>query len=79
MAHNTCDTFFVEGDDSSYYQQFSPRQTLKMLNRRKQDLIANELSRLAADEYLEDVMEHVREMEACPNQRAHVPRENKPG
>lgn len=64
MAHSSCDTFFVEGDDSSYYQQFSPRQTLKMMARRKQDLIANELSRLAADEYLEDVMEHIREMES---------------
>lgn len=32
--------------------------------RRKQDLIGNELSRLAAEEYLEDIMEHIREMEA---------------
>ena len=63
MAYNTCDTFFVESDEPSY-QQFSPRQTLKMIARRKQDLIANEMSRLAADEYLEDMMEHIRDMEA---------------
>lgn len=74
MAHN--DTFFVEGDDSSYYQQFSPRQTLKMMARRKQDLIANELSRLAADEYLEDMMEHIREMEACSKQQRSSCQEN---
>jgi hypothetical protein len=63
MAYNTCETFFVESDESSSYQQFSPRQTLKMIARRKQDLIANEMSRLAADEYLEDMMEHIRDME----------------
>lgn len=34
-----------------------------MLARNRQEMIANELSRLAGDEYLEDVMQHMRHME----------------
>jgi hypothetical protein len=34
-----------------------------MLARNRQEMIANELSRLACDEYLEDVMQHMRHME----------------
>ena len=39
------------------------RDAAKMLARNKQEMIANELSRLACDEYLEDIMQHVRHME----------------
>ena len=34
-----------------------------MLARNRQEMIANELSRLAGDEYLEDIMQHMRHME----------------
>lgn len=39
------------------------REAAKMIARNKQEMIANELSRLAHDEYLEDIMQHVRHME----------------
>jgi len=39
------------------------RDAAKMLARNRQEMIANELSRLASDEYLEDVMKHMRHME----------------
>jgi hypothetical protein len=39
------------------------RDAAKMLARNKQEMIANELSRLACDEYLEDIMQHMRHME----------------
>jgi hypothetical protein len=55
------DTFFVESDDSS--QRMTVRDAAKMLARNKQEMIANELSRLACDEYLEDIMQHMRHME----------------
>lgn len=35
----------------------------KMLQRRRQELMANELSRQAVDDYLEDIMRHMRQME----------------
>lgn len=37
-----------------------------MLARNRQEMIANELSRLAGDEYLEDIMQHMRHMEVGP-------------
>lgn len=54
-------TFFVEDDAAP--ASITPRSAAKMIARRKQELIANELSRLAADEYLEDIMQHMRRME----------------
>ena len=41
------------------------KETAKLLAWNRQELISNELSRLAADEYLEDIMLHLRHMEVC--------------
>ncbi|KAK0631774.1 g1 s-specific cyclin [Immersiella caudata] len=54
-------TFFVESDEPR--QRMNMRDAAKMLARNRQEMIANELSRLACDEYLEDVMQHMRHME----------------
>ncbi|CAG9955190.1 unnamed protein product [Clonostachys rosea f. rosea IK726] len=63
MAHSYPDsTFFVESDEQ-LYPKLTPRQTAKLIARRRQELISNELSRLAADEYLEEIMDHMRHME----------------
>ncbi len=66
------DTFFVESDESS--QRMTVRDAAKMLARNKQEMIANELSRLACDEYLEDIMQHMRHMEVRNHGRARGPR-----
>ncbi|KAK0731405.1 cyclin-like protein [Lasiosphaeris hirsuta] len=55
------DTFFVESDQPSH--RISARDAAKMIARNKQEVLANELSRLACDEYLEDIMQHMRHME----------------
>ncbi|KAL2271057.1 hypothetical protein VTJ83DRAFT_428 [Remersonia thermophila] len=55
-------TFFVESDEPGH-QRMTMRDAAKMLARNKQEMIANELSRLACDEYLEDIMQHLRHME----------------
>ena len=39
------------------------RENAKLLARSRQEMIGNELSRLTSDEYLEDVMQHMRHME----------------
>jgi hypothetical protein len=57
------DTFFVESDEAP--PRINSRETARMIARKRQELIGNELSRLAGDEYLEDIMQHMRHMEAC--------------
>jgi len=54
-------TFFVESDEPR--QRMNMRDAAKLVARNKQEMIANELSRLACDEYLEDIMQHMRHME----------------
>ncbi|KAI8691400.1 Cyclin N-terminal domain-containing protein [Fusarium sp. Ph1] len=62
MAYSHDDgSFFVESDE--HHPRISTQETIKMLARQRQDMIAGELSRLAADEYLEDIMRHLRRME----------------
>ena len=58
------ETFFVESDDLQK-PTMSSREAARMIARKRQELIGNELSRLAGDEYLEDIMQHMRHMEAC--------------
>lgn len=60
-SYSTDNTFFVESDEPT--QRMNMRDAAKMLARNKQEMIANELSRLACDEYLEDIMQHMRHME----------------
>ena len=61
MAYARDGTFFVETDEM-------PRLTVhdhaKIQARAVQDQIGNEMSRLVHEQYLEDIMDHVRRMEA---------------
>lgn len=57
-------TFFVESNEPSV-PRMSAREAAKLLARNRQDMIANELSRLTSEEYLEDIMRHARHMEVC--------------
>ncbi|ERT01970.1 uncharacterized protein SPSK_05321 [Sporothrix schenckii 1099-18] len=63
--HQTKDeTFFVESDECTMSMpRMTSREAAKMLARNRQEMIGNELSRLASDEYLEDIMQHMRHME----------------
>ncbi|OAA62067.1 g1 s-specific cyclin [Niveomyces insectorum RCEF 264] len=56
------DTFFVESAESTF-PPMTAREAAKMLARNRQEMMANELSRLASEEYLEDIMRHMRHME----------------
>lgn len=60
-AQQPCDTYFVESHDS--YTQRSTQDYIKMIGRRKQEAMANELSRQACDTYIEDITAHMRQME----------------
>lgn len=74
MAYSQHDqTFFVESDEP-HHSQLSARDAAKMIARTRQDVIAGELSRLAGEEYLEDIMEHMKHMEVC----CHFSKQPKP-
>lgn len=62
QTNNSDGSFFVESDEPCP-RFMNIRDAAKMIARNKQEMIANELSRLACDEYLEDIMQHVRHME----------------
>ncbi|KAG5959441.1 hypothetical protein E4U57_007972 [Claviceps arundinis] len=57
------DTFFVESDEP-HLACLDSRTAARMILQNRQDMIASDLSRLAGDEYLEDIMLHMKEMEA---------------
>jgi hypothetical protein len=54
-----CDSYFVE----EAYPQRATQEYLKMVGRRKQEAMANELSRQACDAYIEDIVNHMQQME----------------
>lgn len=57
--HQPCDTFFVE----DAYPQRGAHDYAKIIGRRKQEAMANELSRQASEAYLEDIIGHMKHME----------------
>lgn len=57
------EAFYVETAEPTRPTLMSARDTVRALARRRQDAIAGELSRLAGEEYLEDIMQHMRHME----------------
>lgn len=57
------DSYFVESDEP--HHRITAQEAARMMARQRQDIIGVELSRLAGDEYLEDIMQHMRQMEVC--------------
>lgn len=55
--------FFTEMVDEPQRPRMGTRDAAKMIARQRQEMLANELSRLASDEYLEDIMQHMSHME----------------
>ncbi|KUJ23869.1 uncharacterized protein LY89DRAFT_565525, partial [Mollisia scopiformis] len=58
--HQPCESFFVE---DAYPQRSSAHEYAKIVGRRKQEAMANELSRQASEAYLEDIIGHMKHME----------------
>ena len=55
-----CDTYFVEQDSRP---QHSARDYIKMMGCQKQETMTNELSRQASETYMEDIIQHMHQME----------------
>jgi hypothetical protein len=65
-----CGTYFVEPQDGVH----TGRDYAKLIARQRQELMANELSRQACEDYMEDIMKHLRHMEVeylCPMYNIH--------
>ena len=56
-----CDSYFVESEEASYPP--GPQEFLKLMGRRRQEAMADELSRQASDSYLEDIKNHMKQTE----------------
>ncbi|KAK8061421.1 cyclin domain-containing protein [Apiospora phragmitis] len=62
-VNNSTDSGYFAGPDELQNLRLPSRETAKLLARSRQDMIGNELSRLTGEEYLEDIMQHMRHME----------------
>lgn len=59
-----CDSYFVESSETGVFAaRADTRDYAKIIARQRQELMANELSRQACDDYLEDILRHMRQME----------------
>lgn len=56
-----CDSFFVESQDS--FHPAPSQDYLKMLGRRRQQNMADVLSKQAYEAYVEDIVAHMKQME----------------
>jgi hypothetical protein len=60
-AHQPCDTFFVESDD--LHPRMDPKEQARLIARERQYAIADQLSNLAKEEYLDDCLSHMLHMD----------------
>ena len=65
--YGSCSSYFVENaqDDGIYAMRAEERERARAIARMQQRALAEELSRMTADEYQEDIMEHMEYMEVC--------------
>ncbi|KAJ8612471.1 hypothetical protein MRB53_037400 [Persea americana] len=63
-AYGHCDTFFVEQEEQGIFaRRAAAREEKRAVNRDRQRSIANHLSNLACEEYRDDVLQHMEQME----------------
>lgn len=64
--YGQCNSFFVEThDDGLYAVRAEERERARAIARMQQRALAEELSRMTAEEYQEDIMDHMEYMEVC--------------
>lgn len=64
MAYQPCNTYFVEDPDNGVFAaRADARDIKKLIARQRQELMANELSRQASNDYMEDILKHMKQME----------------
>lgn len=61
--YGNCDSYFVEEDEGLYTMRAEARERARAVARMQQRALADELSRMTAEEYQEDVLDHMEHME----------------
>ncbi|KAL4923053.1 G1/S-specific cyclin [Aspergillus undulatus] len=62
-SYQPCDTFFVESYDDFPVPRMDPKEHAKLIARERQYAIADELSRVTSEEYRDDVLSHMLDMD----------------
>lgn len=60
-----CDTFFTESDDDIFAARQESRDRARIFAKARQRAIAEDLSRLTSEEYVDDILNHMETMEVC--------------
>ncbi|EPS30406.1 hypothetical protein PDE_05357 [Penicillium oxalicum 114-2] len=63
-GYQPCDTFFVEEDLRAQAERQAKQEHDKLVNRERQYAMATQLSRLTSDEYRDDAVQHMMEMDS---------------
>lgn len=62
--YGNCDSFFVESEnDGIYAMRAEARERARAIAKMQQRALAEELSRMTSEEYQEDIMDHMEQME----------------
>ncbi|KAL4968182.1 G1/S-specific cyclin [Aspergillus stella-maris] len=64
-SYQPCDTFFVESYDDFPVPRMDPKEHAKLIARERQYAIADELSRVTSEEYRDDVLSHILDMDTA--------------
>ena len=65
-GYGYCDSYFVENhedDDGMFARAAADRERFRGVSKLRQKALAEELSRVTADEYQEDILDHMERME----------------
>ncbi|KAI9680301.1 MAG: hypothetical protein M1829_001187 [Trizodia sp. TS-e1964] len=63
LAHEPCDSFFIESDLPSFAARINPRERARRMAYERQLAYADELSHIATEEYQDDILDHMEQME----------------
>lgn len=64
QPYRSCDSFFTESDDDTWYEQKArEREQHRLHAKEQQSHLASELSRITCDEYQRDVIQEMERME----------------
>lgn len=61
--YGNCDTFFIQSDDDAYSLAERTRERARAIARAQHRQLGDDLSRLVAAEYQDDILDHMEYME----------------
>ena len=62
-SYQPCDTFFVESYDEFPAPRMDPKEHAKLMARERQYAMAEQLSKVTSDEFRDDVLAHMLDMD----------------